>query len=369
MLPLSSLAGELESKGFNSDIVIDRSPIAQTIAKREFGTSSRIIRIRCGKFRRYAGRSWSERMTDFPTFLLNLRDGIFIIIGQFQALYHLIKRRPETVFINGGAVGVPVAIAARILRIPYLVHESDVLPGLANKLIIPRASRVLYGLAVPHQFTNSSRHIFTGIPTRTTFVEAKGQSSTKLRTKYQFKSGVPIILVTGGSQGSKQLNDAVLALAHELTSRAQIIHLTGVKHVSAVAEEISAKGIDPTTYRVYGYVDEAMPEYLRMADIVISRSGATILSDLAFMGKAVILVPNPYLARHQVVNANLFVQSGAALIVNQDSSRQFPEQLLNAVNHLLDSREDRLQLERSIAKFAQTDATQRICENIIASTT
>lgn len=358
-LPLIALASELEQSGARPLIVTDHNPAAAAALS---GSRWPIKRLRSGKFRRYHGRGWSSRLLDIGTLMSNLVDLFKVGVGLIQAVGLMLRRRPDVVFINGGSVGVPVAWAARLLGRPYLIHESDTMAGLANRLIEPSARRVLIGLANADQ-VQDERHVVTGIPLRPGFAEAKAGGAIAARRKLGFNTAKPMVLITGGSQGAANLNQAVVSIAPRLVESANVVHLAGAANVARLKSRTEGLG---RGYRLVGFAAEEMADYLAAADLVVARAGASTLADLAYFAKPAIIVPNPMLSGgHQLSNARSFTEAKAALVLDEDELKNSPERLLDAIRGLLGDKKHLARLSRAIAGLARPDATQDIAKQIL----
>lgn len=357
-LPLTALASELKSSGADVLIVTDRG---QAAAASLAGSTWPVKRLFSGKFRRYHGRDWSSRLLDIGTLVKNLFDSLLIALSFIQSLWLVLSKRPDVVFINGGSIGVPIAWSANLFKRPYLIHESDTTPGLANRLIAPKAKRVLLGLA-SGEVPSDGRHFVTGIPLRANFYKAKKAGKTKARRKLKL-TDKPVILVTGGSQGAAVINQLIMAIAHQLTEHAQVIHLCGAANLNALKS-------DPRRpkrgYRLVGFAGAEMADYIAAADVVVARAGASTLADLAFFAKPSILIPNPLLVGgHQLTNAQSFADAGAAVVLDEQAIAQHPQRLLGAIERLLADHGELKRLGAAIGALARPDAAADIARHIL----
>jgi UDP-N-acetylglucosamine--N-acetylmuramyl-(pentapeptide) pyrophosphoryl-undecaprenol N-acetylglucosamine transferase len=291
-----------------------------------------------------------------------LFDFFKIFAGLLQAGWLMALNKPDVIFINGGSVGVVVAWAARVFKRPYLIHESDTTGGLANHLIEPHAKAVLIGLPSPSLVGDSRYHI-TGIPVRANFAAAKLAGASKAKAKLGLPDNRPILLITGGSQGAAAINRAVIAQAAELAEQAEVVHLCGQSHLAALKDKV----MKVDGYHLLGFVGDAMADYLAAADVVIARAGASTLADLAYFGKASIIIPNPMLSGgHQLSNAEAFSQQHAVVIVSEPDLLTKDDKLLVIVKRLIKDQSERQQLSQAISQFARPDATSKIAQLILA---
>lgn len=323
----------------------------------------RVKRLFSGKFRRYHGRGWQSRLLDVGTLLRNIVDTAFIGLGFIQALWLMLSQRPQVVFINGGSIGVPVAWAANLFNRPYLIHESDTTPGLANRLIAPKAKRVLLGLP-NNELPGDGRHFVTGIPLRANFAKVKSAGVATAKRKLRLPTGKPMVLVTGGSQGAANINGVIASIAPALAKLATVVHLCGPAHLA----ELKARGDLPKTgYRLVGFAGQEMADYLAAANIVVARAGASTLADLAYFAKPAIIIPNPLLVGgHQLTNAQSFASAGAAVVLDERSVLERPQRLLGAIERLLANHSELKRLSAAMGALARPEATAEIAKHILA---
>lgn len=332
-MPLLALAAELTDHTLH--IVTDRRAASLVGSGNTYG----IIKLHTGKFRRYRGRGWLERVTDLKTLAFNIRDLFLLALGIVQSLWHVANKKPDVVFLNGGAIGVPVSIACRIFRIPYLVHESDTVPGLANRFAAKHASVFLFGLK-PSESTLKSISIPTdvvGIQPRSEFIQARQLSVREVRQELQLPINEHIILITGGSLGGKTLVELVLKELESILDIAHVVHITGNSNFEAAQKRKSMllKNVQHR-YQPIPYLKSGMARYMMAADLIVSRAGATTLSELAFLGKPAIIVPNSRLTGgHQDSNAMLFKQAGAAVVLRERELETNSDILVEAISSLL----------------------------------
>ena len=251
--------------------------------------------IASGKLRRYF---------DWQNFI----DPVKILFGFFQALWILLWRRPEVLFSKGGFVAVPVVIAAWILRIPVVIHESDLTPGLANRLSAPFCRMICLNFEeTAVHFSQRSTRV-TGTPLRAGLVQADGERGRQWLNEFKvFGETQPILLAVGGSLGAQTVNRLVRADLARLTERFYVVHVVG------------KGGVDPQLldiphYLQFEYLDEPYGDVVAASDVVISRAGANALFEFLWFKKPQLLIPLPSAASRgdQLQNAALFEQKGYA---------------------------------------------------------
>ncbi len=298
-----------------------------------------------GKFRRYHNRSWLNRLTDWRTLVLNIYDGFRFLVGVLRSIYLLLRIRPDCIFIKGGFVGLPVGVAAWILRRPFMTHESDSVPGLTNKIL---------GRLTPHRVSGFDIEGYEnlGNPVRP---EITLPSSYSLED-FGINSDKPIILAFGGSLGSVSLNDVVVSFARS-NSDYEIIHITG--------DGASETDDSTTNYHAYKFLSDKMPAALQMASVVVSRAGANTLAELATLGKVSIIVPHPSLSgNHQYKNAAVMADSGAVVLIDQNELTL--ERFASEVERVSRDEDLRNRLSENIAKFARQDSAELIADKLLS---
>lgn len=271
-----------------------------------------------------------------------------------RAMRILRARRADVVVGGGGYMAGPVAVAARLLRIPLLLTEADSHLGLANRLAAPFARRV--ALAFPVLGRGGEKYVVTGRPIDVAVAQADRAAA---RSEMGIAPDELCVLVTGGSQGARTLNTAI-ATAYGTRPPFTLIHIAGAKQVDDVRTLLGAEP-DPARYRLMGFTDR-FHQTVAAADLVVSRSGGTIF-EIAAIGRPSILVPYPHAtADHQTKNAMWLVDAGAAeMIPDHECS---PERLREAIDRLLADPEHRARMSYAARSVARPDAADRIVEMI-----
>lgn len=320
--------------------------------------------VRAGKFRRYHGEGLRQ-VLDVPTLLKNIRDAWYVLIGIFQS-YRLLKReKPDIIFVKGGFVGVPVGLAAARLKIPYVTHDSDAIPGLANR-IIARWARV-HAVALPKEIYNypQDKTVTVGVPIVRAYRPLTSEEQSSVRKKLGLENFKQIVLVTGGGLGAQRLNNAVIACAPKLLQKypgLALVHIAGRNHedgLRAKYEEI-VDDADQTRVIVKGFISN-LYEYSGVADVVVTRAGATSIAEFAAQAKACVVVPNPVLTGgHQLKNAQVLEERQAVKLVNDAMLKDNPEALLLPLFNLLDHPDEAAELGRTFATFSQPNAAHQL---------
>lgn len=327
---------------------------AHSIEQRVIGKEFNFVSLPVGKLRRYPS-------------LLTLRDGARVIGGVYKANSIIRAYKPDIVFVKGGYVSLPVTLVASRRKIPLVAHESDVVIGLANRFAIKAAHTVCVGFPTryyPKQYRK--KLVYTGVPIRKGFGEKVKPSDRKL---FSLHKGMPVILVTGATQGSQMLNDTFKAILPSLLGRAQVIHLTGNAHEKSFqALKKSMPREIASFYHVYGFLENGMEAAVRSADCVVSRAGSSI-AEFAAAGLPMILVPLPFTGGdHQLKNAEVYTKEGAAITIRQQQLT--PQRLLDTLHTLLDDPHRMAGLSRQAKALAMPDATDkvvRVIEDVLYS--
>jgi len=318
--------------------------------------------VSAGKFRRYHGEGLRQFL-DIRTFALNFRDGFRVIAGLWQSYRLLSRLKPDIIFCKGGFVGVPVGLAAAYLHIPYMTHDSDAIPGLANRIIARWAVKHAVALEPSLYAYPEAKTINVGVPVAQQYQFVDAAEQAQLRTEVGLGEYDEVVLVTGGGLGAARLNHAAVRAAPELLRRfphLAIVHTTGKQHEAVVTEAYEAclKPAELHRVHVIGYTTE-LYKYSGAADVVVARGGATNLAELASQAKACVIVPNPLLTGgHQLKNAVAYEQKGAIISIDENKLRDNHELLLSAVERLLDDQKLRVQLGSKLHTFAREDSAK-----------
>jgi UDP-N-acetylglucosamine--N-acetylmuramyl-(pentapeptide) pyrophosphoryl-undecaprenol N-acetylglucosamine transferase len=326
-----------------------------------------VHQIRSGKFRRYPNRTMVQRVTDIKTIFFNSRDIGYVFVGIVQSIVLLKKLKAKGIFIKGGFVGVPIGIAARILGVPIITHDSDSTPGLANKIIARWALQHATGMPKELYSYPQEKVIYTGIPLNNKFIHVNEQEQQKYKRKLAIKPSAPTITIIGGSQGGDQLNTDVaytmpdIILKHNDVS---ILHIVGEKHtkkMNKMYDELLDNGMR-SRVNVCGFVSNPY-DYMGAADIVISRAGANTIAELAVQAKPSLLVPGKLAGDHQRKNAQYLLRKNAILLAEWGDRKS----LHDSMEVLLEDKHLRRSLSDNIAKIAKPNAANTIAVLLITT--
>lgn len=272
--------------------------------------------ISSGKLRRYF---------DFK----NITDIFNVLKGIKEAKSILKAISPSVVFSKGGFVSVPVVIAAKKLRIPVIIHESDMSPGLANKIAIPFAEKVCAAFPEALDHIPPKKAVLTGTPIRQSLF--KGDKNKGLLL-CGFSKTKPVLLIMGGSLGSVKINNIVRQSLSELLGRFQVAHICGKGNIDETITNIDS-------YKQFDYLSKELPDLFAASDIVISRAGANSIYEFLALKKPTLLIPLSKSASRgdQILNAKSFEKQGFSKVLEEEELSK--ESLIKNINDLYDNRE------------------------------
>lgn len=332
----------------------------------------RVCTVRAGKLRRYSGEGWRQ-LLDLKTQLLNIRDILFTLWGLGQSLRLLRNERPDVLFCKGGFVGVPVGLAAAILRIPYITHDSDVVPGLANRIIARWASHHAVGMPANLYPYPQSKTTMVGIPVSASYQPVDGQAMNRQRTELKIEKYKNVILVTGGGNGAEPLNRAIIANSKRLLREYPgllLVHITGRRHEHTAKKAYNRQlesGASRQRVHVMGFSSE-LHSWSAAADVVVARGGATNLAEFAIQRKACLIVPSKQLGWN-VKNATVLQDCGAAVVLTDDEVAPPSRKLGDMLSVLLDDKTRRDELGASLGRLARPHAARDLAELIMGIAT
>lgn len=294
--------------------------------------------IATGKLRRYFS-------------VQNFTDPFKVVKGFGEAKSILKKIKPDVVFSKGGFVSVPVVRAAASLGIPCIIHESDMTPGLANKLCIPVADKVCCNFPETYNLLPAGKAVLTGTPIREELATGSKEAGLNLCGFHNMK---PVVLVIGGSLGATSINHYVRKALPQLLEKYQIVHLCGKDKVDNLL-------LDTPGYKQFEYVKEELKDIFAMADMVVSRAGANAICELLALKKPNLLIPLSAKASRgdQILNANSFLSQGFSMVLSEDDLDE--ASLIQAVNALYDKRNE---YRQTMEDSALTDSIPQIMKLI-----
>lgn len=314
--------------------------------------------ISSGKIRRYL---------DFKSFFQNLFDILFNIpIGYFQAFYHIFLFSPDLIFTKGGYGSLPVILANWFFLVPVFLHESDISPGLANKIASRFCAEIFTSFPIEKtEYFPSNKMIWTGNLIREEILEGSIEKAQEL---FKLTNEKPVILVLGGSQGSQRINDVLMTILPEFLKSFELIHQTGIKNFKEI--EAEAKVICPKELQKYYHPlpfleENELKHAYAAAFLIVGRAGAGTIFEIAAVGKPSILIPLPEAAQnHQVKNAYFYAQTGACLVLEEANFT--PHFFLETLKNLFSKPEKLLAMEEAAKNFAKPRAAKIIAEYIVS---
>ena len=273
--------------------------------------------ISTGKLRRYLD-------------IKNFSDPFRVIKGFSEAKSLMKELKPDVVFSKGGFVSVPVVLAASSKKVPSIIHESDMTPGLANKICIPKASKICCNFPETVDKLPNGKAVVTGTPIRKELFEGNAAEAMAF---CGFKEIRPTLLIIGGSTGSVRVNEAIWSCLDKITEKYNVIHLCG-------KDKTNEKYNNVPNYVQYEYIKSELSNLLALADVVVSRAGANAICELLALRKPSVLIPLSLEASRgdQILNARSFDNSGyAKLLMEEDVNN---DSLLKAIDEVYDNRDN-----------------------------
>jgi len=350
LFPVIAVARQLKQNDRDDLEMFFLGPNGSTkeLLKKE-GIKARVILA--GKLRRYFS-------------IWTVFDFLKIPFGFLQSLWYLYVWMPDVIFSKGGYGSIPVVFVGWLYRIPILIHESDTIPGLANRLTAKFSQRIGLSFTSTENYFPSQKTALVGNPVRSGIIQ------TCLTRDEEFKKEVkkilglvsqkPIIFIIGGSQGARKLNEFILQILPQLLEKYEIIHQCGPKNYQQIEETI--KQSLPSDYHFFPFLDESqMGAAYLLADLVISRAGAGSIFEIAACAKPSILIPLPQAAGdHQRKNAFAYAQAGATVVLGEVNLT--PNLFLSKISQILDNPELAQKMSQSAQGFCQPEAAQKIAE-------
>lgn len=296
---------------------------------------------------------------------LNMQNikNMFKTLRSFKTAKEIMKEiKPDLVIGTGGYICGPTFIAAQKYKIPTILHESNAFPGVSVKLLAKRVNTVLVGFEdAKLRLQNAKRVVVTGTPAKLKKINLTDIQKSEIKKQFDIKNDLPIVLIFGGSQGAKSINDTVIKIIKEkLNKKYQIIWAVGQKQYDKVKE--SLKNIQLENTRIVPYIYN-MEEVMNLADLIIARSGAMTITEIAIVGKPAIFIPFPFATEnHQEYNAKVLANVGAAKII---LDKDLNEEVLNkSILEIIQDKQKMQQMGKKAEGIAINNAEERIIEEI-----
>lgn len=313
--------------------------------------SVRMIAIASGKMRRYFS-------------LWNIVDAFRTFTGIVRAVWNMFLLLPDVIFSKGGYDALPAMVAARILGIPVVIHESDAIPGRVNKFAGRFARRIAVSFVGASDYFPANKTALVGVPIRKRIL---GGSLAAAQENFGVFSGLPVIGIVGGSQGAQKINETVLGVLKELTDEFEVVHQAGAKNLEETDEQASVileKG-HRERYHPIGFLDEqGMRDFYLIATLIISRAGAGSIFEIAAWGRPAILIPLKSAAQdHQRANAYEYAGSGGAVIIEEENIT--PHLLLSEIKKAMTNPELLRHMTAGAQKFSRINAAEIVAREIL----
>lgn len=318
--------------------------------------------IAAGKFRRYHHLSALQHILWPSLMWANLTDTFKVAGGFLQSMWKLIWWRPDVIFTKGGYVCLPVGMAAHILRIPLVIHDSDAHPGLTNRVLSKWARYI--GTGAPLEYYNypAERSKYVGIPINEAFRPYSDAEQVSAKKEWGVVADKPLVVVTGGGLGAKRLNIVVAETLKELQKHASVVLVAGSGHYDELRSFMPE---DSKHFQLYPFISN-IHTLLGAADIVVTRAGATTILELAALQKPTILVPNAALTGgHQLKNAAVYGDAQVALVLEENALDDNPTMLVDAVKSFIDDPKTTAVMAKRFGKFARPDAAKDMAALIL----
>lgn len=308
-------------------------------------------------------RSGAGKMRKYFSFL-NFFDVFKTLIGIISALFKVYNIYPDVIFSKGAYASFPVLVAAKIFKIPVIIHESDSVPGRVNQWSGKFARRIALSYSEAGKFFDSKKTAFTGNPIRKEIlipITSGAYEYLKLET------GVPVILILGGSLGAKIINDTIISALPSLVENYQIIHQVGknnIKEVLGVADLVLSGNPKKNRYKPFDYLNNlAMSMSVGVSSIIISRAGSAIF-EIASWGLPSIIIPiTNSVSNHQRNNAYSYARSGASIVIEESNLNA--NILISEINRIMKNKTEMDKMKKSAKEFAKVNAAEKIAREII----
>ncbi len=299
----------------------------------------------------------------------NILDIFKFPFGFLKAFWILYIKMPNVIFSKGGYGSLEVVLAAWILRIPILIHESDTIPGRSNRIAGLFATRIAISFEKAKKYFNSKKTALVGHPIDPDFDEIKPDE--EIYRKFNLEKNMKTILILGGSQGAMKINDVVIFSLDKLLNLGQVVHQIGknmIKEYEQIARGFILENI-PTKKNYYHPVDFIdhldLIKLLKISDIVISRAGAGAIFEIAAAGVPSILIPirENVVGRHQIENAYEYAHTGAAVVIEEQNFT--PDIFSSVLKRILNDKETLEFMKKSALEFSKKDAAKLIAEELV----
>lgn len=329
----------------------------------EYDPQIRFQTVLAGKFRRYSHLSKLQHLTVPGVIFPNIRDAFLVFFGTIQCFFRLLFWRPQVIFLKGGFVCLPIGLAAWLLRVPFVIHDSDAHPGLTNRILAPLAKRIMTGVSLDHYNYPPEKSTYVGVPIDPHFQPISAKKRQEVKLKFGFAPTKPLTVFVGGGQGSKQINDNVALHLMDLVKITNVMLLSGTKQYDELR---SLTPPDNAHYRLEAFIPpQGLAELMAAADVVVTRAGASALLELAALAKPTVVIPSKRLI-WQVKHAKLYVDMQAVYPLDEDKFLEPGDQsLVLAVKRLMTDELLREKLGKNLHRLARPNAGRDMAATIL----
>ena len=320
--------------------------------------------IAAGKFRRYHHLTVFQQLTWPSLVLQNFGDAFKVGVGFIQSFFKLLVWRPDVVFTKGGYVCLPVGIAARVLRIPLVIHDSDAHPGLTNRVLSKWANAIGTGAPLEYYPYPKAKSTYVGIPISTAFHPYTATEQKAAKQEWGIATTHPLVVVTGGGLGAARINEVVAETLPKLLETSSVVLVAGAGQYDDLRALLPP---DSDRFQLYPFVTN-MHSLLGAADVVVTRAGATTILELAALKKPTILIPNGKLTGgHQLKNAAVYAEAGAVAVLDEEVLDANKDLLASQINALLGDSKTTSAMAQRFAAFSKPDAAKDMARMILAA--
>lgn len=337
-MPIFSISEELKFHGYKQKIFVSGSDIEREIFK-----SKDTVKILSGKLDR---NNWYKNIIGLT----------LVALGFIESFFYLLCNRPNLIIAKGGFLAVPVLYVARLLNIPYFSHESDSEIGLSNKIILKKAKKFFVGFP---------RELYKNVVLSNVVYAGQIIEKKYLTAKINNRHGKPTIFITGGSQGSRKINDIIEKMLPTLLKKYLIIHQIGKNDPDIIVNNLKEKVSEDLlkNYHSFTFSTEENFKAFLNSDLIISRAGANTIGEIAALARASILIPYPYAASdHQTKNARYLEKVGGAIVIKEENLNE--KSLLERIDYLMNNKKNLEVIGRNAKKAVKFDGLLEIVKEI-----
>ena len=315
--------------------------------------------IPAGKLRRYQHFHWYDYALKPSIIFGNLVDIFKVAAGFIKSVWIIKRWKPDAIFAKGGYVCLPMGWAARVCRVPLVLHDSDARPGLTNRLLARYATVIATGYPLNFYNYPPKKAVYTGVPIDQSFQPTTPQTTARRKEALGYKADDLLVVALGGGLGATSINNAMIASASKLeTQGVKLYIIAGKQH----GEQVRSQAKTLTNVAAVDFIASDMAEVLGAADVVVTRASATALQELAGLGQTCVIVPSFALGDQQK-NAQLYKEAKAGVVLSDKEISQ-PDVFYTTIQKLLHDKDLRRTLQRNIHAFWRPNAARDVAELI-----